>query len=277
MGVPRTEVITFPDYSYNCRARWGYGQPSHPHLSRILRERQDGYRPLLAAMAEQRERLAAIPLTPKTEAGSPSQEPHWQNDWFSGFDAASLYTLLARERPKIYLEVGSGNSTLFARRAIKDHGLKTQLVSIDPRPRADIDAICDHIVRQRLEDTPVKLYAALEPGDVLFVDNSHRALENSDVTAFFLDVLPVLKPGVFFGLHDIFLPDDYPPGWEGRGYSEQYMLASWLLAGAPFDILFPAYFVATSPDFAADAARVFDHPALVSAPRSGGIFWMRAR
>jgi hypothetical protein len=55
------------------------------------------------------------------------------------------------------------------------------------------------------------------------------------------------------------------------------MLASWLLAGAPFDILFPAYFVATSPDFAADAARVFDHPALVSAPRSGGIFWMRAR
>jgi predicted O-methyltransferase YrrM len=275
MSASPTQVVSFQDYSYNCQARWGYGQPSNPHIARVLRERQDGYIPMLEAMIAEQAGLAGIAMT--APPGPAPQDPHWQNEWFSGFDAASLYTILARDRPKIYLEVGSGNSTLFASRSIKDHGLKTQIVSVDPQPRADIDTICDHCVRSRFEDTPVKLYAALEPGDVLFIDNSHRALQNSDVTAFFLDVLPVLKPGVIFGLHDIFLPDDYPPGWEGRGYSEQYMLASWLLAGAPFDILFPAYFVATSPDFTALTTRLFDHPALAAAPRSGGIFWMRTR
>ncbi len=32
-------------------------------------------------------------------------------------------------------------------------------------------------------------------------------------------------------VHDIFLPDDYPPEWADRYYSEQYLLAAWLLGG----------------------------------------------
>jgi hypothetical protein len=31
-------------------------------------------------------------------------------------------------------------------------------------------------------------------------------------------------------LHDIFLPWDYPEEWRSRYYSEQYLLACWLLA-----------------------------------------------
>ena len=38
------------------------------------------------------------------------------------------------------LEIGSGNSTKFARRAIRDHRLCTRITSIDPHPRAEIDA-----------------------------------------------------------------------------------------------------------------------------------------
>jgi hypothetical protein len=49
--------------------------------------------------------------------------------------------MIASKRPKQYFEIGSGNSTKFARQAIRDHGA-TRIVSIDPSPRAEIDAIC---------------------------------------------------------------------------------------------------------------------------------------
>ena len=51
-------------------------------------------------------------------------------------------------RPRRFIEIGSGNSTKFARRAIRDHWLNTSIVSIDPFPRSEIDAICDEVVRR---------------------------------------------------------------------------------------------------------------------------------
>ena len=66
----------------------------------------------------------------------------------------------------------------------------------------------------------------LSAGDMVFIDNSHRAFQNSDVTVFFTEVLPALPAGVAYGIHDIFLPDDYPAGWSDRFYNEQYLLAA---------------------------------------------------
>ncbi len=45
-------------------------------------------------------------------------------------------------------------------------------------------------------------------------------------------ILPVLKPGVLVHIHDVLLPDPYPPHWAWRGYTEQNALAGWLLGGA---------------------------------------------
>lgn len=264
-----TSVINFGDYSYQARSRWGHGQPAHPQLERLLSERASTYVPLLQGMQSQLERFAAISVAEPADR----TQPFWSNSWFSGLDAASLYTLLVAGRPKLYLEVGSGNSTKFARRAIRDAGLPTSIVSIDPEPRAEIDSLCDRRIAARLEDAPLELFDLLQPGDVLFIDNSHRCLPNSDVTVCFLDVLPRLKRGVIVGLHDIFLPADYPPGWEARAYSEQYLLATALLAGAPWEVLLPAYFVATSSRFTAEVERVFAHPTLAQVPRLGGAFW----
>jgi len=67
---------------------------------------------------------------------------------------------------------------------------------------------------------------------------------NSDVTAVFLDVLPYLKSGVLAGFHDIYLPVDYPAVWSGRYYSEQYILAAYILAeGDLFNIVLPNAFI----------------------------------
>jgi hypothetical protein len=200
------------------------------------------------------------------------------NGWLPGLDSAALYTFLARTDPALYLEVGSGNSTKFARRAIEDHGLRTRLVSIDPQPRAEIDALCDEVVRSPAEEVDLTVYDRLGAGDVLFVDNSHRCLQNSDATVMFLEVLPRLQPGVLVEFHDIVLPEDYPPEWLDRFYSEQYLLAAYLLAGGDrLSVELPNHFVSTDAELAAILAPLWDDPALAGVERHGGSFWIRTR
>jgi hypothetical protein len=88
------------------------------------------------------------------------------------------------------------------------------------------------VVRAPMEDVPASLWAELEAGDVVFIDNSHRTLMHSDATVFFLEVLPSLPSGVLVGIHDVLLPADYFAEWGDYLFSEQYLLAAYLLAGA---------------------------------------------
>lgn len=213
------------DYPVDAAPRYGHGKPPHPLLDRLIGAQREGFTSTLEHFQGFRDRLARIPL-----AGSTHPGPAWRNGYFEHIDAASLYCLLASRNPRTYLEVGSGNSTAFARQAIRDFGLQTRITSIDPSPRADIDSLCDEVRREALEVAPLEPFMALGAGDILFVDNSHRVFTNSDVTVFFLDILPCLAPGVLVHLHDIFLPFDYPPAWSGRFYSEQYLFATHLLA-----------------------------------------------
>jgi hypothetical protein len=143
----------------------------------------------------------------------------------------------ALQAKSTFLEIGSGTSTLFAKAALLHHGKDTKVISIDPEPRVDVDAACDEIFRTRLEEIDLTLFDMLQPGDTLFVDNSHRSFMNSDVTTFMLDVLPRLKPGVLVGIHDVFLPYDYYETWKERGYNEQYLLGCYLISNPNyFDI-----------------------------------------
>ena len=119
-----------------------------------------------------------------------------------------------------------------------------RIVSVDPEPRASIDALCDDVVRAGLEYSDLSLFNQLEAGDILFFDGSHRTFTNSDVTVFFLEIIPRLKPGITVHIHDIFLPVDYPPEWSRRLYSEQYMLAAMLLCkSSPVKTILPNWYV----------------------------------
>jgi hypothetical protein len=129
------------------------------------------------------------------------------------------------------IEIGSGNSTRFARRATRDFELDTRIVSIDPHPRQTVREIASEVIRSPLEDISLDVFSQLKAGDILFYDGSHVCFMNSDVTVFFLEVLPRLNPGVIVHIHDIWLPYDYPPEWIDRYYSEQYLLAAFLLGG----------------------------------------------
>jgi hypothetical protein len=157
--------------------------------------------------------------------------------------------LILETNPQVYFEIGSGNSTKFARHAMRAGDLKTKVISVDPHPRAEIDALCDKVFRMPLEESDHKIFSSLQAGDILFFDGSHRVFTNSDVAVFFLEILPSLPPGILVHIHDIFLPLDYPPEWNYRFYFGQYILAAMLLCqNRPFDVVLPNRYVTSDPE-----------------------------
>jgi len=266
-GVLLDETVRC-DYSVDMRPRYGHGKATHSYLHRILEVHEARYAAHLRSFLGYAECLKAIPAH-ETVRG----EPFWWNDAMPPFDGVSIYGFLAERNPGMYLEIGSGYSTMFARRAIREQQLRTSIVSIDPEPRVGIDAICDTTIRARLEDCDLSLFDRLTDKDVLFCDGSHRAFQNSDATVFFTEVVPRLKPGVLVGVHDIFLPHDYPPEWVTRCYNEQYLLACYLLGGSVCRVELPAYYCCHVPHLNAVLDEVWNCPNLEGRSLVGGGFW----
>jgi hypothetical protein len=183
------------------------------------------------------------------------------NNYFTGIDAAAYYAAIATWKPTTLIEVGSGYSTQIAHSAIKRHSTKTTLIAIDPSPRTEIAGLCDELICAPLETVDQSVFSRLGPNDILFVDNSHRCFQNSDVTVFFLEILPNLPRGCIMHIHDILLPYDYPPEWRDRYYSEQYLLACWLLANPEkLQILFSCAFATRDPCLTSMLKPLWDDP-----------------
>lgn len=182
--------------------------------------------------------LSSIPA-----AAEDGVSPEWDNPFFTGMDARAAYAVVRELAPARVVEIGSGNSTRFVRRAVTDGGLDTRIVCIDPVPRRSIRGVADEIREESVLETPIDVFRRLERGDVLFFDGSHLSFHGSDVTHFFLRVLPELRPGVLVHVHDIFLPWDYPPHFDERHYNEQYVLAAFLLGNRDWKPLIPVHYL----------------------------------
>lgn len=262
------------DYSVEPRPRYGYGKPPHQTLYDLLDRNRDRYAKVLQDFMGLKDFMGAISLNPTGD----TREPYWNNGWIAKLDAAALYCFTAINRPDLYIEVGSGNSTKFVKRSILDHRLGTKLYSIDPGPRAEIDSLCDEIIRQPLETVDLSIFDALGPGDIVAIDGSHRCLTNSDVTVFFLEVLPCLKSGVLVYIDDIYIPYDYPPHWSGRWYSEQYLLAVLLLNdSSSYEVILPATFIARDPELGIVLEKLWKKSSISTAKGVGNGFWMQVR
>ena len=171
---------------------------------------------------------------------APAPQPRWGQDWFPGLDAAAYYSLIRTTKPAQIVEIGSGHSTRFAAQAIRDGGLNTQIIAIDPAPRAAITEELADIVtcrRTTVENLPTDQRPVLAAGDILFIDSSHIMMPGSDVDHLFTECLPSLPPGVLIHIHDIFLPAPYPAAWRWRGYNEQPLVAALIGTGS-FEIVF---------------------------------------
>lgn len=213
-----SKFLIYGSKPYNLRPRYGYGRQSRQKLFEIINKNRNvyKYKNYLSRISNKNNNLDSLNL-------------RW-DEWIVGLDAIALYAFLCLNNPKRYYEIGSGNSTKFARLAIKDFNLKTKITSIDPQPRVEIDLICNKVIRKPVEDIDISLCKELEANDILFIDGSHRCFMNSDVTVVFLDILPIFKKGVFVEFHDVYLPYDYCPQLAGNFFSEQYLLTTHLLA-----------------------------------------------
>lgn len=253
--------------------RYGHERPPHRGLVQLFEKDVARYAENLRMIASMQNELARIPLTDADR--STASDPFWKTRWLPYLDLAALYAFVADRKPQRYLEVGSGVSTLFARKAIEDHRIDCEITSIDPQPRIDIGGACDVVVRTRLEHADIACFRELEAGDILFVDSSHRVFMNSDVTVLFMEVLPELQPGVIVHFHDIFLPFDYPKSWRHRLYAEQYMLAACLLLSPErFKILLPAMFASAHPELSGILDPMWTALRLDGESIHGGSFWM---
>ncbi len=173
--------------------------------------------------------------------GGPPPAPRFDQDWFPGLDALAAYALVRTHAPQRIVEIGSGHSTRVMARAIADGALLTRLIAIDPAPRAALSGLAVDWVPALLQDTDPSRLDDLAAGDILFVDSSHLLVAGSDVEWLLTRLLPRLRPGVLLHVHDVVLPDAYPPAWTWRGYNEQAAIAPLLLAG--WQLLFASHYL----------------------------------
>jgi hypothetical protein len=244
--------------------------------SHIINKNRESYKFYLQEFLQLSNDFTIIPE--RQTDHSTSIEPCWINGWMPALDGVALYGFLVTHKPKLYLEVGSGNSTKFARKAIVDHNLDTKIVSIDPCPRAEINNLCDEVIRKPVEDIDLQVFDRLTSNDILYIDNSHRIFMNSDATAIFLDVFPRLKSGVLVEIHDVMLPYDYPTEWINRYYSEQYLLAAYMLAqGDLFDIILPNTFISHDPELKRILVPLWEKQEMKNVETHGCSFWIRMK
>ena len=295
----------FLEFPRDSTPRYGWGRPAHRLLYEACEEKRSTFASYLESFVQYQDDFVRIPKTSNDDI-----TPMWNNDMFPALDAIALYGMLCVKRPKLYLEIGSGYSTRFLPRAKDDfmfhHGeeflapidgavtyhfywsggqapaARIQLdapvqvgsiICIDPSPRTSVGSVADRFISSPLQDLDMHFFGDLGPNDILFIDGSHRVFMNSDVAVLFLEILPNLTPGVIVQMHDIHLPYDYPPEWGKRYYNEQYLLATYLLAGHRLDILLANAFVTRDEPLRNILQPIWTAPEIAGATAYGASFW----
>jgi predicted O-methyltransferase YrrM len=239
--------------------------PPYDAITALLGERL----PSFVAVLQRAQALAPLLQAIARENGKPAAgapNPRFDQGWFATLDAVAAYALVRERRPGRIVEIGSGHSTRFLARALHDAGSDTSILSIDPAPRAAIEALAPRVSfeRRTVQQVGLAPFRTLSAGDMLFIDSSHILMPGSDVDWLFGRVLPILPAGMLVHIHDIFLPDDYPPAWAWRNYNEQQGVLPLLTNG--WRAAFASHFVATrAPEALGAMADLPRHPAAIPA------------
>lgn len=271
---PKYQTV-FLEYKVNPKPRYGYGLSPHSYLNKIISKYDEQYSKILNSFLKYKNSIITIKDS-KNETNI--NNPTWNNGFLPGLDIIGIYGMIAEYKPKIYFEIGSGNSTKVARKSIKENNLNTKIISLDPFPRTNIDRLSDEIIRKPIETLPnYKLITdTLNENDILFIDNSHGVYPNSDAMICFMELLPFLKKGVIVHFHDIYLPFDYPQFMCDRFYNEQYLLAAFLMSNPEkYQPLLPNYYISEHKNLSPILSEIWEHPNLKNVEQHGGSFWLK--
>ena len=105
-------------------------------------------------------------------------EFHFGNATFGSGDAEYWYQLIRLAKPRRVFEVGSGNSTLIALKAMQrnhadDPGYGCKHVCIEPYEMPWLERAGVSVLRKRVEQLDTAFFSELQGGDILFIDSSH--------------------------------------------------------------------------------------------------------
>src|SRR5690606_26978715 len=154
----------FLEYKVNFKPRYGHGKPAHKDLYSIIDANRDKYRDLIDKALSHKDKIWTIKDSSKE---TDSNKPSWNNGFLPGLDIIGIYTLISEYKPKKYIEIGSGNSTKVAFKAKTEHNLDTEIISIDPMPRAEIDNLADKVIREPFENIDLNILDELNENDIL--------------------------------------------------------------------------------------------------------------
>ncbi|MCE5175157.1 MAG: class I SAM-dependent methyltransferase [Bacteroidales bacterium] len=169
----------------------------------------------------------------------------FNNNMYSSGDAEYLYNMIRYFKPKRFIEIGCGYSTLMASNAIAKNKLEDpdytcNHICIEPFERLWINKLNIELIREKVEDIDKDFFKKLEANDILFIDSSHIIRPQGDVLFEYMEILPYLNSGVLVHTHDIFSPKDYPDRWiyeEHLLWNEQYLLEAFLSFNSDFKII----------------------------------------
>jgi hypothetical protein len=257
----------FIPYRYADRVDTNSVHAPYPFIDELFAKHADSFGRILRAVDSYRSDLGKI-------GENKPPEPRWDQVWFPRLDASVAYTLVRELKPRRIVEVGSGHSTRFMTRAIRDGGLATRFTAIDPMPRANLNGLQIEWIQAMQGDADPAIFAALESGDILFIDSSHILMPGTDVDQLINHILPTLPVGVYIHIHDIFLPDAYPADWDWRGYNEQSIVAA-LLQGGAYEPIFGSRYVTKTMRDALNATIIAQLPAVDGL--YGASLWLRKK
>jgi hypothetical protein len=204
----------------------------------------------------------------------------YDNGFYCSGDAEYLYNMIRHFKPGRIIEIGSGKSTLMALNAtdmnkLEDPNYTCDHICIEPYETPWLESKNLTVIRSKVEEMDLVFFEQLGVNDILFIDSSHVIRPQGDVLFEYLEILPILNPGVIVHIHDIFTPKDYLIDWIVNHrllWNEQYLLEAFLSYNDKFEIIgatnylshhYPEQFSAKCPVFAKQQGR---EPAA---------FWMR--
>ncbi len=139
----------------------------------------------------------------------------------------------------------------------------------------------ENVYFEKIEDVPLDVFRALEPGDFLFIDTSHVIKVGSELNYILFKLMPAVPRGVMVHVHDLFLPYEYPRWWledVNMMWNEQYAWLAFIMCNRDYAITWPVYYNGKARA-AALRAKLADFPIWDMyrnlSGLEGGSFWMR--
>ncbi|HDR73785.1 MAG TPA: hypothetical protein ENN85_07735 [Methanoculleus sp.] len=249
------------------------GIQPHLVLDALVEQNRQWYVLVLRLLLAYRDDYRRIPTNP-AGLGAQSQTPSWRNCDLPVLDALSLYGFLCINNPGHYLEIGSGESTRFARRAVQDHRLGTEITSM-PAFAFPSGWFEEKSRAQRGDPLDLTMFSTLQEGDIFRVATYGVSgiREYSEIIEY---VLPHIRPGVYVQLQDLFLPSSTSPGGSAGSHADQVLVAEMISAGE-MDVVLPCNGVARDAELSAILAPIRTDLRLDDDEMQGRSLWVRTR